>query len=236
MPKTRPILVKIRKSFAVHFENLAIDGRNLQVLEIENMPNHLDSLINGKKIKNPIKDLPLWAKVWPASLILGRFLRQIRPEGKTMLELGAGMGITSLIASSYGFRKIIASDISDEALDFMTANILRNNLENCISAMKLNFAEFPANPRFSENFDIITGSEILYMEDLLQPLCRLLDHHLEKGGRAVLCTDLKRASPKFRTIAEEKFSVQEGHVGVKEKSETGEEKRSIYKIYILEKK
>ena len=110
------VLAEVRTRFDVSFEQMNVDGAPLEVLSIRNMTQHLDSLIARKAIHNPLKDLPLWAKVWPASFVLGRYLRKLDPEGKTLLEIGAGCGITGCIAARYGFSRVIVSDIVEDAL------------------------------------------------------------------------------------------------------------------------
>lgn len=84
------LLERIRSRFKVDFKPLDIDGRELQVLDVENMTQYLDKLIGTNAIKNPLLDLPLWAKVWPGSFILEIFLRKnAKPGGKPSLNLAA---------------------------------------------------------------------------------------------------------------------------------------------------
>ena len=71
------ILADIRKTFDVDFVPLQLDDGQLEVLNINNMQSHLDGLLARHAIHDPLKDLPLWAKVWPGSFVLGRFLRKL---------------------------------------------------------------------------------------------------------------------------------------------------------------
>lgn len=152
------ILADIRKTFDVDFVPLQLDDGQLQVLNINNMQSHLDGLLARHAIHDPLKDLPLWAKVWPGSFVLGRFLRKLEPEGKTMLELGGGCGVLSLVASRYGFRHIVTSDIVNDALQFARANVLRNNLQDLIDVCYLDVSRPGKDKRFPEGFDRIVAS------------------------------------------------------------------------------
>lgn len=152
------ILADIRKTFDVDFVPLQLDDGQLQVLNINNMQSHLDGLLARHAIHDPLKDLPLWAKVWPGSFVLGRFLRKLEPEGKTMLELGGGCGVLSLVASRYGFRHIVTSDIVNDALQFARANVLRNNLQDLIDVCYLDVSRPGKDERFPEGFDRIVAS------------------------------------------------------------------------------
>ena len=95
------ILAVIRADFDVDFEPLQVDENPLHILSINNMQSHLDRLLQKRAIRDPLKDLPLWAKVWPGSFVLGRLLRKYEPQGKSLLELGAGCGVLSLVAATW---------------------------------------------------------------------------------------------------------------------------------------
>ncbi len=226
---------RVSQKFDTHFEKLDVDGQALEVLSISNMPAHLDRLLAANAIHDPLRDLPLWAKIWPASFVLGRFLRKYEPAGKSLLELGAGMGICSLIAARYGFARIVATDINEDALDFARANVLRNNLQETVSVATLDVAAGGTNPRF-KGFDFIAASELLYIDDLHRPLLKFIGRHLARGGKAFLCSDLAREKPRFRKLASQDFSVSEGRIGVKSQDEDGQEQRRIFSMMILERK
>lgn len=227
------LLERISAVFSVEFETLDIDGESLQVLGIKNMQEHLDSLIKSKKIHDPLRDLPLWAKIWPASFILGRFLRKFSPEAKSLLEIGAGMGVCGLIASRYGFSQVTLSDSEEMALNFARANIYRNNLQNKVKACHLDLRR-QEDAKLAPKYDFIAASEILYLDNLHRPLLKLLEHHLATDGKAFFCTDIARLKPHFKKLAAKSFKVQEGHIGMKSQEENGEQ-RKIYNILILEK-
>ncbi len=233
--KLDDILTKIEQKFSVEFETLDIDQNPISVLSINNMHKHLDGLIAKKSIHNPLKDLPLWSKIWPASFVLGRFLRKLEPEGKTLLELGAGCGITSIVASRYGFASVHITDIVDDALLFAKANVLKNGLDNVAKVQRVDIKDSRTSLKESR-YDIIAASEILYLEDLHRPLIKCIQRHLVKGGKAVLCTDMARKRPRFFNQAKKYFNVIEHLIGVKSLNENAEEERRVYALTILEHK
>lgn len=226
------ILAKIGRKFETSFEPLSVDGSDLQVLSINNMQAHLDALIAIKAIRNPLKDLPLWAKIWPASFVLGRYLRKFEPEGKSLLEIGCGCGVCGLVAAGHGFSKITMGDIVEDALDFARANILRNGLEDRVQAR---FLDVTANDNLPPH-DIIAASEILYLDELHRPLLKFINRNLAEGGRAIFCTDLARAKPRFAKLAKEKFKTLENKIGVKTIDEEGKPRIRGYEMLILERK
>lgn len=222
---------KYASKYEVAFEDLDVDGQCLRILGIANMAECLDRLAKSGKIVNPILDLPLWAKIWPASIVLGRFVRKYDPLGKTMLEIGAGCGVCSLVASRYGFAKIILTDINGEALDFARANVEENGLADCIEVRKLDVGA--PGLRLPEKPDFICAAEVLYLPELHRPLLRFVERNLAKGGKAFFCVDLRRENKRFEKMAADLFQVQSGCVGVKSHGDEGEG-RAVYKIIILE--
>ncbi len=232
------LLDTISQKFTVGFEPLHVDETPLEVLSILNMNQHIDGLLAQKSIQNPLKDLPLWAKIWPAAFVLGRFLRKFSPEGKSLLELGAGCGITGCIASRYGFSSVCISDVVSDALLFAKANVLKNALEDTVTVRHVDITNSKASLK-EQRFDMIVASEILYLEELHRPLIKCIKRHLAKNGTAILCTDIARKKPRFFKQAAKEFTITEQMVGVKSMDMVaGEEKeqRRIYALHILEAK
>ncbi len=229
------ILARINQTFRTEFEPLEVDGRVLEVLEIRDMPRHLDKLLSNGSIKEPLRDLPLWSKIWPASFVLGGLLRKFDPVGKNLLELGCGTAVCSLIAAQHGFSSILATDMQNDALDFARANVLKNGLEDKIAVRWLDIRA-PGKAKLQEGgFDLIAASEILYLEDLFRPLLKFLDRQLKAQGKALFCTDLGRVKPRFAKLAAKDFRIQEGKIAVKSLDEEGNSQGRIYSVLILEK-
>ncbi|MCR5815118.1 MAG: 50S ribosomal protein L11 methyltransferase [Desulfovibrio sp.] len=227
---------EIGKSFDVCFEPLDIEDTHFEILSIQNMREHLDKMLARHAIKNPLHDLPLWAKVWPGSFVLGRLLRKYQPEGRTLLELGGGCGILSLVASRYDFARIVTSDINEDALRFARANVLHNHLEERITVCRLDVsAPSPEHSNFP-SFDLIAASELLYLKELHKPLLKFLGGHLKSDGTALFCTDYARRQSHFAKLAAKYFDCKEGHIGVKSQNAEGEEERRLYTITILQHK
>jgi predicted nicotinamide N-methyase len=224
------LLGRIREKFDVHFEELVVDDQSLHLLSVSNMQNHLDKLIDRRLIKNPLKDLPLWAKIWPASLVLGRFVRRLEPQGKTLLEIGAGCGASGLIAARHSLSRVLLTDINEDALLFAKANVLKNGLEDTVEVCRADIRV----TRLGERFDFILASEILYLEALHRPILKFLPHHLASGGKAVFCTDLARDQKSFFKLAVRDFSLREHRIAVRSTNAEGQEERRAYVLHFLE--
>lgn len=215
------ILQRIRAKFQVKFEPLSVGAETLELLEITDMPRHIDALVRQNAIRDPLRDLPLWAKIWPASLVLGNYLRKFPPGATTMLELGAGMGACSLIAARHGFSRITATDAVADALDFASANILRNNLDAIVEARALDISSPGSLGRLGAKSDIICASELLYLEKLHRPILKFVRRQLAPGGTAVFCVEAKRHQPHFAKLAARDFYVSQRGLNLHEAENPG---------------
>ena len=126
-------------------------------------------------------------------------------------------------------------EIVPDALLFAEANVLRNGLENIIDVTHLDVTHPGKDPRFTEGFDLVAASEILYLDELHRPLLKFLGRHLAPGGKALFATDLARAKPRFAKLAAKSFRVDERRIGLTSHDEDGKEQRRAYSLLVVER-
>lgn len=206
--------------YALTFEPVSAGGVTLQMLQIADMRERLDRAMAGNALHDALSALPLWAKIWPASLVLGHVLRHMPGQGRSFLEIGAGCGVAGLVAAALGFERVCISDINEDALLFARINILKNGLEGRAQVRRADLR----SDTLGERFSVIAGSEILYLEDLYRPLVGFLKRHLEAsaaGGalpEALLAADHRRSARPFFKRAQKEFRVERKQIGVRETS------------------
>ncbi len=231
------VLAGIDRRFKVSFTPMDYDGARLEILDVENMTQYLDALAASGRVANPLKELPIWAKVWPGSFVLETYLRRkVACEGRRLLELGCGVGVLSLLAARLGFASITASDVEENALLFTRANVLKNGLEDVIEVAAVDVTRPGRDPRLPEPFDVIAASEILYLDELHGPLLNFIERHLADGGQAVFCTDTARRKPHFAKKAARRFKVTEGYLPGSFTDAEGEQHRRLYSLLVLERR
>ena len=73
--------------------------------------------------------IPYWTELWPSSLVLADWLYERRDllRGRACLDLGCGIGLTSLVGSWIGAR-VIGMDYEMEALRYARRNAARNGV------------------------------------------------------------------------------------------------------------
>jgi len=155
-----------------------------KVFKLKRVSN-LDDLVDQVSDEqfNEDERLPYWAELWPSAIGLSRFLFKNKQliAGKSILELGSGLGLTSLAIASLNSKSFIVSDYEQNALDMLKENFLLNHLE---------FPEFKLldwrNPTLNSFYDVIIASDILYEERFFKPLQKLIDQYLSKKGMMII--------------------------------------------------
>lgn len=191
------------ESFLMEYETdvskLTVKGRTFDFL----VPKTLDRFMNPDDV---FEHFPLWAKIWEASLVLAEYLAGITVDPKKrFLEIGGGMGIVSIVASSFG-HDITLTEYNTDALNFARANAEKNRtgIDSTLQIAKLDWNE----PILEETYDLIFGSEIIYNDRDYQPILRLFDKFLKPGGEIILAERARKTSIEFFKRVSKIFDIQ----------------------------
>jgi len=143
-------------------------------------PADLESLWQSMDEGDPGAEehIPYWVELWPATLALGDWLARQDLAGLRCLDLGCGLGLSALVASSRG-ANVVGMDYEREALYFAARNARLNAAPNplwvCMDWNRPGFA--PAS------FDRIWGGDVFYEQRFFEPLELLLLRCLAPGGK-----------------------------------------------------
>lgn len=142
-----------------------------------------EALLGADEIAEP----PYWAHLWIGATALARHLAgdDLGLEGKSVLDLGCGVGLPGLVAAARG-AIVDFADYEAAALAFVAASLERNGLNGRV--LTLDFTREPP-PRC---YDLVIGAEIVYQPSSYAPLAAFLDAALAPGG-ALLLSDAFRA-------------------------------------------
>lgn len=123
--------------------------------------------------------LPYWVELWPASVALADWMSEKRERirGSVCVDMGCGLGLTAMAASSFGAR-VIAMDYELEALVYAKKNAAANNVPQPLwAAMDWRFpAVLPGSAA------CIWGGDIMYERRFVDPVLRFIRHALAPGG------------------------------------------------------
>jgi predicted nicotinamide N-methyase len=150
-----------------------------------------------------LNSFPLWAKVWPASLVLAEMLAGIPPDPRCeVIEVGGGLGHVSVVATACGHR-ITFSESNPHALVFAKASAQLNGVPQ-MPVVRLDWSR-PSIPR---RFDLVLGSELIYRETDILPLQRLFVRLLKPEGEILLAGEVRGATSAFLEQMTESFHVR----------------------------
>jgi predicted nicotinamide N-methyase len=177
----------LTRRFRTSVEDATVDEHTFSILR----PANSDDLIREEDF---VKDerLPYWADVWPSSIILAGKLMELDGHGKTALELGCGVGLSTLAATSAGFD-VLSTDYYEDALDVTRANVFRNL--GTIARTRL--VDWRHLPQDLGTFDLVFASDVLYENEYAELLPVLLLRLLSPVGVALIADPGRVAIPVF---------------------------------------
>jgi predicted nicotinamide N-methyase len=142
--------------------------------------------------------LPYGAMLWPASIALAHdvLARADELSGKRVLELGAGTGIPGIVAATLGAR-VLQIDRSEIALHLCAMNKQRNRATD-IEVRDADWETFQSDAQF----ELILGSDVLYVTTMHDRLRAICDEYLAPGGKVLFSDPLRSQSlPMLETMA-----------------------------------
>jgi len=128
--------------------------------------------------------------IWPSAFRLGQFVadEQGRFGGKRCLELGAGLGLVSLVLKELN-SGVVSTDSTLEALD-------ETGMEPCYVLNWSNFEEDVSKSEgaLEEKFDFIFGADLLFNSKLHLPLAQTIEFFLKRdvGCKCILAYQVRR--------------------------------------------
>ncbi|XP_004680335.1 PREDICTED: putative methyltransferase-like protein 21E pseudogene [Condylura cristata] len=123
------------------------------------------------------------AVVWPSALVLCYFLetntKQYNMVDKNVIEIGAGTGLVSIVASLLG-AQVTATDLP-ELLGNLQYNISRNTKSRCkhlpqVKELSWGIALDQRFPRAANSFDYVLAADVVYAHPFLDELLATFDH------------------------------------------------------------
>lgn len=130
----------------------------------------------------------LFGQVWPSGRVLAQAMTSFDIAGKRILELGCGLGLSSLVLQRRG-ADITASDHHPLAESFLQYNATQNMLPH----VRYCDLRWEIADELIGRFDLIIGSDILYEQGHAALLAAMLVRHA-KPTAEILITDPGRGN------------------------------------------
>ena len=133
---------------------------------------------------------PYGAKLWPAALAIAEHLAALPAsalQDLSVLELGCGNGLCSMAAAARGASRVVASDLSADALQLTREAVARQKLSVDTLQLDLGDRSTPLPPA-----DLVIAADLLYDDTLAAHVATRVAEAIQRGSW-VIVGDARRA-------------------------------------------
>lgn len=183
--------------FPLQEYHLTLGGRDWAVLHTG---LHLTPADEDRFFQHLMKALPYGVALWPSGVALAYEIASWGDalRGKTVLELGAGVGLPGLVAASLGAR-VTQTDNQELAMSVCQLNAKRNGITS-IAFRLVDWVVWDDEAKY----DVIIGADILYGDALHPALRQIFDTNLAPGGHVLLTDPLRGPSRLMFDVLEQR--------------------------------
>lgn len=150
---------------------------------------------------------PYWSVLWRSGVALARELAELDLAGSRTVEIGCGLGLSSLAAARSGARAL-ATDLDPEALELVRASAALNDLELDTAVVDW---ERPESPALRGPLDLVLAADVLYERDAVAPLLSLFD---ALGAEVWLADPGRPAAAELLELARKRWTISTTERGV----------------------
>ena len=187
MASSARLVRELERKFVTTTVSVDVAGKPVSILK----PRNSDDLISEADYVRDER-LPYWADVWPSSVILATHMAKDDGRGRSLLELGCGLGIVSTAAMRAGFD-VLATDYYEDALRFTRANAWRC-LQREPATRMVDWRELPSD---LGTFDTIVAADVLYEMTYAEFVADALAAALAPKGTAIIADPGRIAVDRF---------------------------------------
>ncbi len=160
---------------------VAVCKKNFTLHRVADLESLWESMTEHRPVYEDDERIPYWTELWPSSVALCNWIhsQKQRINGQRCLDMGCGLGLTSLMGQWLG-AKVIGIDYEEEALHFAHKNATVNDISQPTWAV-MDWRK-PAIKKGSVAF--LWGGDIMYERGFVQPVLNFIDYALAKEGVA----------------------------------------------------
>jgi predicted nicotinamide N-methyase len=154
------------------------------------------------------RDIPYWARPWPAGLTLASLV-DVEP-GTRVLELGCGLAAPSIAAARCG-ADVLATDGSSDAVAFAAHCFALNQVEGEVAV-----ADWASDgDALVERgpWDVVLAADVFYTQQNAQTALRLFPRLITDDGRVLVADPGRAAVHDFLSGARHSFAFESARVG-----------------------
>ena len=158
-------------------------------------PPDMESLIDLSAFEADER-IPYWADVWESAIVLAEDLAAMDGRGKTLLELGCGLGLPAIVAARAGFT-VTATDYEETALEGVRYNADRN----AVTGLRTRVLDWRNIPDDLGTFDLVVAADVLYEAHHPAALAATIFRTLAPGGLGLVADPCRAKAAGFAPAA-----------------------------------
>lgn len=174
------------------YQTLEFDDTDIHLRTLRDTQEYEDKDDKASDLNIEESNWSLFGVIWPSSKVLAHFMFDYKTENKRILELGCGIGLTSLMLNQQN-ADITATDYHPEVEEFLKVNTELNDDER-IPFTRTGWAD---NNDLLGKFDLIIGSDVLYERDHIPLLSSFIENHAKEKCEIIIVDPNRGHSPKF---------------------------------------
>merc|ERR1712228_485130 len=119
-------------------------------------------------------------RVWDASIVLSHYLdknaKKLDLKTKYVLEIGGGLGLSSIVCSLLSVKHVYLTDIDGDCMELAQFNINKNECSDNISIHEFFWGSDINKTTMNRNkFDIVIGADCIYLKETYKSLVQTFE-------------------------------------------------------------
>lgn len=159
-------------SYRVRYQTVELDGHDVHLKTLRDLGQFADDEGDAARLGIARASWPLFGVLWPSSLVLARYMLDFNVTGLRILEVGCGLGLTTLMLALRG-ADITATDHHPEVQEFLSANAALNGID----PIPYRCCDWRDPGNDLGTFDLIIGSDLIYLPGHAELLSAFIHRH-----------------------------------------------------------
>jgi predicted nicotinamide N-methyase len=179
-------------SLRFKYQTLEFDSIDIHVKTLRDTQQFEDKNNVAQNLGIPESTWSLFGVIWPSSKVLAQTLYDYQTHGKRILEVGCGIGLTSLMLNHQN-EDITATDYHPEVEKMLDENSELNQ-DRKIPFIRTGWSD---KTDALGKFDLIIGSDLLYERDHVELLSSFIRDHAKQKCEVIIVDPNRGNNSKF---------------------------------------
>eukprot|EP00898_Chlorokybus_atmophyticus_P000058 jgi/Chlat1/1052/Chrsp110S00057 len=165
-------------------QTVLVGGREVKLVRPSNVEDVLDLYMSQGTFSGD----PYWCTPWPSAVALAERVLEAPDlvRGRTVCDLGAGLGLSGLAAALAGAKEVVQMDKERLALYYAMHSAAANEMPQGTTIRQELFDFNQPAGAWSKYFDVVFACDVLYELATVQPLATIVPQLLKPNGVFVL--------------------------------------------------